>query len=60
MPGNPTSHAAKRILLAMACLCVLLMGQAAQAQQAGVQIDIQRDFLGLGGIVQRGTWTPVR
>ncbi len=30
------------------------------AQQAGVQIDIQRDFLGLGGIVQRGVWTPVR
>ena len=41
-------------------LGVLLVAQHAQAQQAGVQIDIQRDFLGLGGIVQRGVWTPVR
>ena len=39
---------------------MLLMSQRAQAQQAGVELDIQRDFLGLGGIVQRGGWTPVR
>eukprot|EP00752_Nemacystus_decipiens_P016830 g15062.t1 len=34
--------------------------QPTQAQQSGVEIDIQREFLGLGGIVQRGVWTPVR
>lgn len=38
----------------------MLLTQLAQAQQAGVEIDIQREYLGLGGIVQRGVWTPVR
>ncbi|MGB0767741.1 MAG: hypothetical protein ACPGYV_08515 [Phycisphaeraceae bacterium] len=39
---------------------LLLSGSGAFAQLVSVEIDIQRDFLGLGGIVQRGTWTPVR
>lgn len=49
-----------RRLFALMLLAVVLVTQPAQAQQAGVQIDIQREFLGLGGIVQRGVWTPVR
>jgi hypothetical protein len=51
---------ATRVLFALFALGVLLAGPCVQAQQAGVQIDIQREHLGLGGIVQRGVWTPVR
>ncbi len=45
-------------------LCCLALGLLMLAWPAkavtGVELDIQRDFLGLGGIVQRGVWTPVR
>lgn len=55
------SKDAVRILFALLFgVCVLVAAPLIHAQQDGVQIDIQRDFLGLGGIVQRGTWTPVR
>jgi len=40
-------------------MAIALAGPAS-AQLAGVQMDIQREFLGLGGSVQRGVWTPVR
>lgn len=49
-----------RRLFALLLLSILLVVQPTQAQQAGVQIEIEREFLGLGGIVQRGVWTPVR
>lgn len=51
---------ATRILFAFFVLGVMLMGRPALAQQSGVQIGIERENLGLGGIVQRGVWTPVR
>lgn len=51
---------ATRVLFALFALGVLLAGPFVQAQQTGVQIDIQREHLGLGGIIQRGVWTPVR
>lgn len=41
-------------------LPVLLLALPAAGQLSGVRMDIKREFLGLGGIVQRGTWTPVR
>jgi hypothetical protein len=40
--------------------CVLIAAQPALAQLDDVQLDIQRENLGLGGVVQRGVWTPVR
>lgn len=39
---------------------MLLLGFPSQAQQTGVEIDIEREFVGLGGKLQRGVWTPVR
>lgn len=60
MPGNPMSNLPARCLFALAFVSVLLFASPAHAQQAGVEIDIQREFLGLGGIVQPGVWTPVR
>lgn len=60
MPGNPMSTFTARCLFALALMSVLLIAPPVQAQQAGVQIDIQREFLGLGGVVQPGVWTPVR
>lgn len=47
-------------LIGLALCCVLLPVSGVSAQQAGVKLDIQRDFLGVGGVVQRGVWTPVR
>ncbi|MFN3168982.1 MAG: hypothetical protein ACE37H_18190 [Phycisphaeraceae bacterium] len=43
--------------LAAACL---LSASPVVAQQGGVEINIELDYLGLGGLVQRGVWTPVR
>jgi len=60
MPGSPTINQALRHLFATLLAFALLTPASAHAQLAGVQIDIQRDNLGLGGIVQRGVWTPVR
>ncbi|MEM9347066.1 MAG: hypothetical protein AAGB26_10660 [Planctomycetota bacterium] len=47
-------------LFVLALVGVLLLGSQAYAQQADIEIVIQRENLGLGGIVQRGVWTPVR
>jgi len=54
------STQALRRLFALLLVSSLLVAGPAHAQLSGVQIDIQRDNLGLGGIVQRGVWTPVR
>lgn len=60
MPGIPCCF---RVWLALALLLgsVLCIAPAAQAQQSGVQLQpISRPVTGLGGLVRRGTWTPVR
>ena len=56
MPG----HAFKHRSIGLLALMLLALAWPARAQQSGVEMDIQRDFLGLGGVVQRGVWTPVR
>lgn len=38
----------------------LLLVCPAVAQQSGLTIDVRKDMLGIGGLVQRGTWTPIR
>ena len=50
----------RRPLFALLLLSVLLISPRGYAQLEGVEIDIQRENLGLGGIVQPGVWTPVR
>jgi len=56
MPGA-VRNLFQLICLATACL---LPAAPAAAQASGVEINIELDFLGLGGVVQRGVWTPVR
>lgn len=46
------------LLFVGATLCIT--GPVALAQQSQIELDIQSDYLGIGGVVQRGTWTPVR
>lgn len=58
MPG-PTFNL-KPLYRLVLVLAVLFTSSPAWGQQSGVLMDIQRDFLGLGGVVQRGVWTPVR
>ena len=60
MPGLPMSIFERRPLFALLLLSVLLISPRGYAQLEGVEIDIQRENLGLGGIVQPGVWTPVR
>jgi hypothetical protein len=47
-------------LFALLLAPVLLFAASAHAQLSGVTITIERDNVGLGGIVQRGVWTPIR
>ncbi|MFI4859425.1 MAG: hypothetical protein ACIAXF_01960 [Phycisphaerales bacterium JB063] len=52
-----------RVWLALAVLLgvVVCFAPAAQAQQSGVELKpISRPVTGLGGLVRRGTWTPIR
>lgn len=58
MPGYPMRKTAVRLLFALLWISLLFTGQPASAQLDGVTIKIQE--LGLGGVVQRGAWTPVR
>lgn len=58
MPGFPMSTTVLRLLFGLFCISLLIMSLPAAAQQNDVEIVIRE--LGLGGIVQRGTWTPVR
>ena len=37
-----------------------LISQSALGQLSGVTLDVKREYLGLGGVAQRGVWTPVR
>lgn len=60
MPGPLSKPYMTRTTLILCLLALLLPTGRADAQLAGVEMDIQREFLGLGGVVQRGVWTPVR
>ncbi|XAL99341.1 hypothetical protein OT109_17395 [Phycisphaeraceae bacterium D3-23] len=49
------------LVLALVLSALLCGAPAAQAQQSGVQLQpISRPQTGLGGLVRRGTWTPIR
>jgi len=41
-------------------LLLMTLALPGAAQLTGVELDIKREFLGVGGVVQRGFWTPVR
>lgn len=60
MPGSRSIALSPFRLLKLLLVVLLLSSQSADAQLSDVEMDIQRDYLGLGGVVQRGTWTPVR
>ena len=51
-----------RYLWLVCCLacCVCALAWPAHAQQSDIVMDVQTDNIGLGGIVQRGVWTPAR
>lgn len=60
MPGTP--HCLRVCVFVGLSLAFFLMGgRDATAQQSGVELQpIRPSALGLGGLVRRGTWTPVR
>lgn len=59
MPGLKWLRICVVVLLAAGVLPGLFVG-AASAQVSGVELDIKQEHLGLGGVVRRGSWTPVR
>ncbi|HEX7008440.1 MAG TPA: hypothetical protein VF184_00565 [Phycisphaeraceae bacterium] len=44
--------------LAMGLWLAILQGAAAQV--GGVKLEVERPFIGLGGLVRPGAWTPIR
>ena len=48
------------VTLLLAATGALLVPSSALAQLSGVKLTVQRDFIGVGGQVRLGDWTPIR
>lgn len=63
MPGRSHFEVVRRsrglVVLLVCCFCLLWLS-GASAQTSNVQMNIEGEFLGIGGVVQRGVWNPVR
>ena len=60
MPGNYNRRPIRYLPAAAVALLLLFVAGPAWSQLTAVRMDIKREFLGIGGAIQRGVWTPVR